>query len=356
MFKKILELAGKGSIIKSNIIVVFCAILIAGNVGAFIFLPHILAPLALVLSNVVTVILMVIAFQPISHIMQSILNKKEEEICERKKAEKDLADRIESLENENRELTSKLDTWGQMAAAPSSVTFASELITRIYEKKSYLVKEESLEELIADPNFKPADPASFKERFLKWRDDLSHSGEKTVLYIGKHYESKALGIDFSKVKYAVEGGRIALYGASITMLHNLAPAIDEGDIEHCWVLNNDQDKNDKKKKIISINTADHYSDIPELYSKQCQSHAKEEVDAEVKSLCEHYTKIFRDCLSQHFPGVVFVDSIEDSTTTWYALNENAQDKRIAPIASGMFLVSNILKSFNVDPTLEITDN
>ena len=74
--RSIKEIAGKGSLVKSNIIVAACAILIAVNIGVFIFVPKILAPLALILSNVITVILMFIAFQPMNHIMQTALKKK----------------------------------------------------------------------------------------------------------------------------------------------------------------------------------------------------------------------------------------------------------------------------------------
>lgn len=334
MLKKYRSLLSKGSIVKSNIIVAFCFILIAANVGVFIFLPKILAPLALVISNVVTVVLMIAAFQPINHVMQSILNKKEDEIYERKKAEKELSDKIASLEHENLELTSKLDTWGQMSSTPASINFSAKLETMLYEKKGYIVKEEPVQRLVTER------PKSIRERYLKWKDDFIHSGEKTVLYIGRQYASKTLGIDFSKVKYAFEDGHVALYGASITKIHNLEIVKDKGDIEHCWVLNNDPEK-------VSINTAEHYSEIPQIYADQCRKDSQEEVDTEVDFLCKQYTAMFRDCLSKHFPGVVFCDSIEDSTSTWYALNENSQDKRVAPIAAGMFLVANVLKSFNV---------
>ena len=83
--------------LKSNIIVADCAVLIAVNIGVFIFVPKILAPLALILSNVITVILMFLAFQPMNHIMQTALKKKEEEIYQRKKEEEELREKLQSV-------------------------------------------------------------------------------------------------------------------------------------------------------------------------------------------------------------------------------------------------------------------
>ena len=112
--------------LKSNLIVAACAILIAVNIGVFIFVPKILAPLALILSNVITVILMFLAFQPMNHIMQAALKKKEEEIYQRKKEEEQLREKVSALENKTRELSSCLSTWGQIASAPMEMERVSE--------------------------------------------------------------------------------------------------------------------------------------------------------------------------------------------------------------------------------------
>ena len=347
--KIILEKAGEVSLVKNNVIVAVCAILIAANVAAFIFFPKLLAPVAIVVSNAVTVILMLFAFLPMRHIMDNVLKKEFHEIEAKERENEDLREKNTELENKYREAVSKLDTWGQMSSLPTNLNFSAKLETMVYEKKGYLVKEESVEMLVKDPSFKPADPQTIMEKYRVWKDKLSHSGEKTVLYIGKQYVSRTLGIDFSKVKYAFENGRVALYGASITKIHNIEPDKDKGDISYCWVL--DHDKNHKDK--ISISTAEHFQEIPGLYAKECERQAREEADTEVQQLCEHYTTLFRRCLSGNFPGVVFCDSIDDSSSTWYALNQNSNDPRVAPIASGMFLVANVLNSFNIDPAKQI---
>ncbi len=336
------------------IIVGACAILIASNIALFVFLPKVLAPAGLIISNVISVVLCAVAISPISKIIQKAFERKAHELVEKEKEEQSLRDKVQYLQNQNRELSSKLDTWGQMAYAPTSINFSARLETMIYEKKGYLVKEESVNSLIADKEIFYLDaPQGLTEKFSKWKDDISHTGKKTVLYIGKQYAKRSLGIDFTRIKFAIDGDKVALYGAQISKIHNLESDKDEGDIEHCWVLNNDI--KDKRHTIISINTAEHYSDLPKMFAEQCQNHAKDEVEAEVENMCRVYTEQLRNCLNDHFPGIVFYDTIENNSLRWYSLNENAQDKRVASIAAGLFLVANLLKSFNATPVYQIEE-
>lgn len=341
-FKGLIE---KADLLICYIIVAVCAILIAGNIALFIFIPKVLAPVGLIFSNVITIVLCAIAISPISIIFRAAFSKKARELVEKEKEEQLLKDTVQDLQNQNRELVSKLDTWGQMAYAPTAINFSARLETMIYEKKGYLVKEESLNSLISDKeNFSLEMPQSILEKFSKWKDDIAHTGEKTVLYIGKQYAKRSLGIDFTRIKFAFDQDKIALYGAEITKIHNLESEKDKGDIEHCWVLNNDP--KDKKKIVTSINTAEHYSELPKLFAEQCQNHAKDEVEAEVENLCRMYTTQLQNCLSEHFPGIVFYDTLENTPLQWHSFNDNAQDTRVASIAAGLFLVANLLKSFN----------
>ena len=306
---------GQANLMKSYLIVSFCAILIATNVACFIFLPKIIAPLAIILSNVVTVLITLIAFQPINTILKKAFDEKARELVEKEKQEEELKDKVSDLESRNAELLSRLDTWGQMAYAPTRVNFSAKLETMTYEKEGYIVREEPVDEKL----FTLAEPQGLVDMYKVWRDENVHSGPKSVLYIGKQYAAKALGIDFSKVKYAFKEGETVLVEKGIASEH---------------------------RKQVSINTAAHYSEIPATFSRMCKEQAGQEVDAEVDTLCRQYTQVFRKCLTDHYPGIEFCDSIEDTPFTWYALNECPSDKRVVPIASGMFLVANVLKDFN----------
>lgn len=336
------EIAGKGSLVKSNLIVAACAILIAVNIGVFIFVPKILAPLALLLSNVITVILMFLAFQPMNRIMQAALKKKEEEIYQRKKEEEELREKVSALENKTRELSSCLSTWGQIASAPMEMERVSEYIIGRPSFDNYVVKETPLAELLEDPRFKPKDPDGFMAKLGitldKWKDWLFHSKDKTVLYIGRHRDKRSIGIKLDSIRIARDGDKIALYGANITVLDpiKLEPAPDS--VSHCWVLNNDKGKT----PAVSINTADIYSAIPELYSQRCREEAQAGFDRQFELQCLKKTETLRNLLSEYVPGVVFYDSIDDTSAPWVSLRDCFNDKTLYPVLSSINLICDLL--------------
>jgi len=340
MFPFNTNLVKKSSLVKSNVIVAVCAVLIAVNVAVFIFIPKILAPLALILSNAVTVLLMVIAFQPANRIMQEVFTEKAHELVKKEQEEAALREKVSTLESKYQEAMSKLDTWGQMSSAPMNLNFSARLETMLYDKSIYIVKEEPVEALLDNPRFGLTEKKGMADKLMKWFDEKTHKGERKVLYIGKHYAKESIGIDFSRVKFSTEEGRIAIYGASISKLADIETKPSETDINHCWVLN-------KGEEVITINTGDFYKELPARYEKACAEEAREAFNAEVDRICAHYTEIFRRNLAERFPGLVFCDSIEESPSTWYALKEYAMDGRIAPIVSSMFLMAGMLHGFNV---------
>lgn len=336
------EIAGKGSLVKSNIIVAVCAVLIAVNIGVFIFLPKILSPLAIILSNAVTVILMFFAFQPMSHIMQTVLKKKEDEIYQRKKEEEELREKVSALENKTRELSSCLSTWGQIASAPMEMERVSEYIIGRPSFDNYVVKETPLAELLEDPRFKPKDPDGFMAKLGitldKWKDWLFHSKDKTVLYIGRHRDKRSIGIKLDSIRIARDGDKIALYGANITVLDPIKLEPDTDSVSHCWVLNNDKGKTPS----VSINTADIYSAIPELYAQRCREEAKAGFDKQFELQCQKKTETLRNLLSEYVPGVVFYDSIDDTSAPWVSLKDCFNDKTLYPILSSINLICDLL--------------
>lgn len=325
--------------------VIFIAgILIAVNVGVFIFLPNILAPLAIVLSNTITVLLMVVAFLPMNSLLQDAIKKKEDEIFKRKKEEEELREKVSALENKTRTLSSCLNTWGQIASAPMELTYTHEFTIARPAFDNYIVKEAPLEELLEDPKFKPRDPEGLSEWLDKWKDKLFHSKDKSVLYIGRHRAKRSIGINLDKVRFAKDGDKIAVYGASITVLSDEKTDSSADDVSHCWVLNNDRSKKDKKAKVISINTSDMYSDIPEIYAKECIQEAESGFDKQYQLLCEKKTEDFRNLLSKYVPGVVFYDSIEDTSAPWLSLRDSVGDNNLYPVISSISLICNVLST------------
>ena len=131
-----------------------CLILIILNVGLFVFLPKSAAPLWVVISNVITVLIMLLAVKPIMTLQDKEIDEK---ALAKAREEEALRGKIASLESENRELASRLDTYSQSAGVPSSVNFTFKLETMTYDKSGYIVKEEPLEKFLEDPAYKLAD-------------------------------------------------------------------------------------------------------------------------------------------------------------------------------------------------------
>ena len=328
----------KGKLATTYALTALCALLIAANVGAFLFFPKVAAPLAIVLSNVVTVLLMLVAVRPINSLLQKSFNDKAKELIEKEKEEQELREKLTALENRNRELESRIDTWAQTASVPTNVNFTFKVETMTFDKTGYIVKEDPLEKFMSDPVYKLSDKRGVFDRLSKWMDDLAHPGNKRVLYIGKYYIKASIGIDFTKIKFSVDGGSLTFSGVRFTKLNDLAIDADPDEVSHCWLINDEQG-------YITINQNDIYREFTEIYARIRAEEADKALENEVEGLCEHYTAVFRSNLVERFPGIGFCDNIEDSTATWYSLKEHFQDERIYPVASNMFLMADVLSGY-----------
>ena len=329
----------KHKVAGSYFVTAICIVLIACNVAAFLFFPKMVSALAIILSNVITVLLMLVAVQPINSLIQHEFTAKARELVEKEKAEEALEQKVLSLESRNRELESRIDTWAQTASVPPNLSFTFKVETMTFDKSGYIVKEEPLERFLNDPAYKLSDKKGLLDRFNKWMDNLAHPGGKKVLYIGKYYIKASIGLDFTKIKFSTDGGALTLFGVKFSKLNDLAIDRDPEEVEHCWLLNEDADG------ITTINQSGVYEEFTNVYSQLRGQEADTALAAEVDALCDHYTSVFRSNLAARFPGVEFCDHIEDSAATWYSLKEHIQDSRIYPIASNMFLMADVLGGY-----------
>ena len=336
MAKKRFDYKEKARLTLAYIMAGLCLLLIVGNVAAFLSLPKIAAPIAVLLSNIITVLLMLLAIRPLSTLIQKEFENKADELALKAREQEELKERISTLESENRELTSRLDTVSQTSGLPTNVNFSFKVETMTYDKSGYIVKEEPLSRFLEDPAYKLADKKGLGDRISRWFDNnITHPGEKKVLYIGKYYIKASIGIDFTKIKFSLRGESIILYGVRFTKLNDLAIERSPEDVNHCWLLNDNEFE-------TSINGAEFYREFTEEYARLRALEADEALEQEVDNLCNHYTAVFRENLCQRFPAVEFCDSIDDSTASWYSLKEHMQDGRILGIASNMFLMADVM--------------
>lgn len=328
----------RGKLASSYLITSVCLLLIACNVAAFLFFPRLAAPLSIILSNAITILLMLVAVRPINHLIQNEFSEKARELAEQEKAARELEEKMLALENRNRELESRIDTWTQTANTPANVSFTFKVETMTFDKTGYIVKEEPLARFLEDPTYKLSDKNGILDRLGKWLDGLAHPGEKKVLYIGKYYIKASIGLDFTKIKFSTDGGALTLFGVKFTKLNDLAIEKDPADVRHCWLVNEDGDN-------VSINQSDIYREFTDVYARIREEEADTALSNELEALCTHYTAVFRSNLAERFPGIEFCDHIEDSSATWYSLKEHIQDSRIFSIASNMFLMADVLSGY-----------
>lgn len=320
-----------------------CFLLIACNVALFLFLPRLTSPLSIIVSNAITVILMLVAIQPLNRLIQNEFSSRARELAEKEKEQKELEEKVVTLENRNRELESRIDSWAQTSSVPSNLRFTFKVETMTFEKKGYIVKEEPLTRFLEDPAYKLSEKKGVFDRITKWMDEVAHPGEKKVLYIGKYYIKASIGLDFTKIKYSTDGGVLTLFGVKFAKLNDLAITPDEEDVNHCWLLNDSLEG-------PAINNSELYREFTQTYAEIREKEADQILEGQVDALCEHYTAVFRQNLAERFPGIEFIDHIEDSSATWYSLKDHIQDQKIYPVASNMFLMADVLSGSIISGT------
>lgn len=336
--KRIREVLDPRDVTVSTLAVALCALLIVVNVAFFALFPRLLAPMAVVLSNGVTVLLAFLAFRPASRLLQGMLEKRQEELLAKVEEERALRDQVAQLENRNRDLESKLDTRLQTDAAPGDVNFTFKLEQMEYAKKGYVVKEEELPSLLTDTRFKDLLPETGPVGKLLAAVGLKESGVRKILYLKKYYYKVSVGIDFSRIKFAFDGNdRILFSGVKFSLLHDITGELERDlrDIDHCWVLN----ATDTRTEILR---GAEYDALKVAYARLQEEETKRSLEEEVGLLCRRYTEVFRRSLQDRFPQVDFVDGIEDSDKTWYALGEGGAWRTVREVASNMLMLTDVI--------------
>ena len=338
LFKKKTKLGlDRKKVVASYFVLGVCILLMAVNVGSFIFFPRLMAPLAILISNAITLILAVIAFRPINALVENLLEKRQQELLEQQQKEVALEQKVSLLENRNRELENKLDTRAQTEGMPSDIDFTFKLEQMEYAKKGYVVKEEPLEDFSGDERYKSLIPdVSLWNKMLETLS-MKEKGVRKILYIKKYYYKVSIGIDFSKIKFSFADDRVFFSGVKFTKLHDISSELqpDTDDIDHCWILNTTDN-------WAEIKHSAYYDLFKDTYTRMQDAETRESLEAEVESLCGQYTAIFRRNIQSRFPQVSFVETIEDSDRSWYALRDGGSYRTVRDIASNMLLLTNVM--------------
>ena len=196
---------GKHRSVKNSLWIAACFLLIGVNVCFFLFFPHLLSSVSIVLSNVITLILTFLAFKPLNSWLQDSLMERQQALIEKMEKDRELEKKVEVLEQENRTLSDKLDTRVQTGALPVQIDYTFKVEQMEYAKQGYVVKEEELASL--DPEQFNVPDRKFFETILE-DSLLKEASIRKILYIHKFYYKVTLGIDFSKIMYALHEGQV----------------------------------------------------------------------------------------------------------------------------------------------------
>lgn len=345
--KRIRQAMDPKDVLVSQLVLALCILLVAVNIAFFVFFPRLMAPISIVLSNAITLLLTAFAFRPASTLIQNTLAKRQEELLSRAEKEKAMQQRLDLLESENRELESRLDTRAQTSEATGDLNFTFKLEQMEYAKKGYIVKEENLDALRTDDRFRNLVPdIGLIDKMLS-AIKLKENGVRKILYLRKYYYKVSIGIDFSKVKFAFDGDRVLFSGVKFSRLHDISGELtpDPHDINHCWVL----DTNDEDGRAEILQSFD-YDQLRYTYEDMQELETRKSLDEEAGLLCEQYTSVFRANIAARFPKVGFVDGIEDSENTWYALKDGASYLLVRDVTANMMQLSNVIESLAAPQT------
>ena len=326
---------GKGRNVKNSLWIAACFLLIGLNVCFFVFFPHLLSTLAIILSNVITLILTFLAFKPLNSWLQDSLMERQQALIEKMEKDRELERKVEALEQENRTLSDKLDTRAQTGALPVHIDYTFKVEQMEYAKQGYVVKEEEVDAL--DRELYNIPDRKFFETILE-DSLLKEASIRKILYIHKFYYKVTLGIDFSKIMYALDEGRVLFNGVQFRKLHDVTSEMEpeNGDIDRVEILKISGDK-------AEIRQDKEYEPLKEQYRYQRAKEVKTGMEEEVTALCSQYTLALQDSIRNRFgDSVDFVDSIEDHRDkNWYAL-KGSTDPMVHEIAGTLLLLTTVM--------------
>ena len=278
----------KGRSVKNTLWIAGCFLLVAANIAFFLLFPRIVSGLAIVLSNAVTLILTFLAFKPLNSWLQDSLMERQQALIEKMEKDRELERKVEVLELENRTLADKLDTRVQTGALPVRLDYTFKVEQMEYAKQGYVVKEEEVDALDRE-QFNIPD-RKFFETILE-DSLLKEASIRKILYIHKFYYKVSLGIDFSKIMYALEDGKVLFYGVRFQKLHDITSELEpeHGDIDRVEILKISGDKTE-------IRQDKEYEPLKEQYRNVRAQEVKVGMEEEVTALCSQYTGALHDSI------------------------------------------------------------
>lgn len=284
------------------IVLVGCLLLAIGNIVLFAYLSSDIW--TVVVSSVVTALLSIAVYKPISMIMEEeasscinrnldeqkkLLDEKNELQKQKQYLEQVAIERESKIQN----LESDLNIIRQYKSIRAEEASEQKLETMEYEKQDYIIKEEYVRSCDMGRNI---------ERDSKWKLQFDDKGDQKILYIEKFCKNATIGIDFSKIRFCRHNDYIYLEGVAI--INNLPVATVSTECEgvrRCLIVNVEDDE------ITGVNHSKKYDWFKHEYSQRQKDILLDNFNKEVDEICHLYTRLIRNILTSKFPKICFVD-------------------------------------------------
>ncbi|HBG65183.1 MAG TPA: hypothetical protein DDW78_01785 [Treponema sp.] len=312
-----------------------CAVLIAAQVACAALFLRALPLAALLLSNALTVVLMLPVIRCLAVLYDGFVADRDKRAAaaaaEALRAAEEKDRLIAGLQQENLLLHGRLETRSQLDAAQAGIHFVFKLETMEFLKHGYVVRKEA---------FVPLPPEGMGARLKELLPSpFGRDEPKEILYIHKFYYKAAIGIDFASIKYCVQGNKYLFTGVQFKKLHDLTSECvpEEGDINLCEVRRMGKDR-------VHVSSSERDAAARAAYEKTQGEEIKRMLDEDVAEKCRLYTQVFRGSLQSRYDYIAFADDGEPSLEgrELHPLNAPA-DPDVAGIAATMLMLATVIQ-------------
>ena len=311
----------KGSSDKAMVFVV--GLLIAVNVSVALTASILLPPVAIVSSNVVTVLLSLLLVRPVSNILRHSEESALEDKVRQRIEEREKDALVARLGHQVDELLGRIRTLEQSAATPSYCRTVARLERFHVEKDGYRVNEYTWDDFLRTTETDWEET----ETMLPWKSNPRE--EWRVLTAWRFRYKASIGIDLGEIRIGQRDNKILLSGLRFSRFHETV-AISEGDedIEVCEIV-------DHKKKRIELKSNSKFDEKRDLFISRKVGELRDEENAALDRECEASTQRLRQLFEQQLGGRIELTETEPEGVRFLPLQETNSIDEVNDIIGGV---------------------
>lgn len=311
----------KGSSDKAMVFVV--GLLVAVNISIAVTTSFVMSPVAIVTSNIVTVLLSLLLVKPVGNILRHTEEKELDSKVRQRIEEKEKDALVERLGRQVDDLLGRIRALEQSAAAPSYCKTVARLERFHIEKDGYRVNEYSWNDFLQTTGTEWEET----ETMLPWKSNPSD--EWRVLTAWRFRYKASVGIDLGEIRIAQQDNKILLSGLHFSRFHETAALSHEGgDIEVCEIVNH-------KKERIEIKSNSKFDEKRGLFVSRKLDELKSQEDALLDQECAASTARLKSLIEQQLGGRLALVDSEPEGVRFIPLQETNSIDEVNDIIGGV---------------------